>query len=108
MEAMACALLVLLAAAQAMPSACTLHEEARAPAHLHERPAGPALPAAGAAGGAVGAHLPATAANVSNMKLSDKTFAYSITKGAILDVSLTGKCRSRHHAPLAACCPCGA
>lgn len=44
----------------------------------------------GAAGGAVGAHLPATAANVSNMKLSDKTFAYSITKGAILDVSLTG------------------
>lgn len=39
----------------------------------------------------MGAHLPATAANVSNMKLSDKTFAYSITKGAILDVSLTGE-----------------
>ncbi|PSC74547.1 SH3 domain-containing [Micractinium conductrix] len=44
----------------------------------------------GAAGGAMGAHLPATAANMSNMKLSDKTFTYSITKGAILDVSLTG------------------
>lgn len=38
----------------------------------------------------MGAHLPATAANVSNLKLSDKTFTYSITKGAILDVSLTG------------------
>ena len=38
----------------------------------------------------MGAHLPATAANMSNMKLSDKTFTYSITKGAILDVSLTG------------------
>ena len=47
----------------------------------------------GAAGGAVGAHLPATAANVSNMGLSDKSFTYSITKGAILDVSLTGGCR---------------
>ena len=46
----------------------------------------------GAAGGAVGAHLPATAANVSNMGLSDKSFTYSITKGAILDVSLTGGC----------------
>lgn len=44
----------------------------------------------GAAGPAVGAHLPATAANVSNMQLSDKTFTYSITRGAILDVSLTG------------------
>lgn len=44
----------------------------------------------GAAGGAMGAHLPATAANMSNMRLSDKTFTYSITKGAILDVSLTG------------------
>lgn len=39
----------------------------------------------------MGAHLPATAANVSNLRLSDKTFTYSITKGAILDVSLTGR-----------------
>ena len=38
----------------------------------------------------MGAHLPATAANVSNMSLSDKTFAYSLTKGAIIDISLTG------------------
>ncbi|EFN55670.1 hypothetical protein CHLNCDRAFT_133895 [Chlorella variabilis] len=44
----------------------------------------------GAAGGAVGAHLPATAANMSNMRVSDKTFTYSITKGVILDVSMTG------------------
>ena len=52
--------------------------------------AAPCRRPAGAAGPAVGAHLPATAANVSNMRLSDKTFTYSITKGAILDVSLTG------------------
>mgnify|MGYP001154906273 CR=1 FL=1 len=33
--------------------------------------------------------LPAAYA-VSNIKLSDKTFTYSIAKGAIVDVSLTG------------------
>ncbi|GAB4823420.1 hypothetical protein N2152v2_010466 [Parachlorella kessleri] len=44
----------------------------------------------GALGNQVAAHLPATAANVSNIKLSDKTFTYSIAKGAIVDVSLTG------------------
>lgn len=30
-------------------------------------------------------------ANVSNIKLSDKTFTYSICKGAMIDVSLTGE-----------------
>jgi hypothetical protein len=57
----------------------------------HPAKSSPRAAAAGAAGDALGAHLPATAANVSNMGLSDKTFTYSITRGAILDVSLTGE-----------------
>lgn len=43
-----------------------------------------------AAGSYAAAHLPATAANLTNIKLSDKTFTYSIAKGAMIDVSLTG------------------
>lgn len=34
----------------------------------------------GAVGTSLGAHLPATAANISDIKLSDKTFTYSICK----------------------------
>ena len=44
----------------------------------------------GAAGPRVGTHLPATAAVLSNLRLSDKEFTYSVTRGLILDVSLTG------------------
>jgi lipid-binding SYLF domain-containing protein len=58
----------------------------------------------GAAGGSVGAHLPATAANMSNLRLSDKTFTYSITKGAILDVSLTGSTLRLCSARAVGCC----
>lgn len=44
----------------------------------------------GAAGSQAATHLPATAANLSDYKLTDKTFTYSITKGVMVDVSLTG------------------
>jgi hypothetical protein len=40
---------------------------------------------------------------MSNMQLSDKSFTYSITRGAILDVSLTGGA-----VQVAACCFSGA
>ena len=43
-----------------------------------------------AAGGAAAASLPATAVNLSDPDLSDKRFTYSVAKGAIVDVSLTG------------------
>jgi lipid-binding SYLF domain-containing protein len=36
------------------------------------------------------AHLPATAANLSHLALSDKEFTYSIASGVMVDVSLTG------------------
>lgn len=46
--------------------------------------------AGGLVGHPVGGHASATTANLSNFKLSDKTFAYSVAKGALLDVSWTG------------------
>lgn len=42
------------------------------------------------AGSAAGVALPATAANFSNLNLSDKQFTYSVAKGAMVDVSLSG------------------
>ena len=39
---------------------------------------------------------PFTVFAVSNIKLSDKTFTYSIAKGAIVDVSLTGTGKTRY------------
>jgi lipid-binding SYLF domain-containing protein len=44
----------------------------------------------GAAGSSAATHLPATAANLSDIKLTEREFTYSVTKGVIIDVSLTG------------------
>lgn len=44
----------------------------------------------GAAGSGAATHLPATAANLSDIKLTEREFTYSVTKGVIVDVSLTG------------------
>lgn len=44
----------------------------------------------GAAGSSIGTHLPATAANLSHVQLSDKTFTFSVCKGVMVDVSITG------------------
>lgn len=50
----------------------------------------------GAAGSSVAAHLPATAVNLSNPSLSDKSFSFSVAHGAIVDISLTGLHYSVH------------
>lgn len=44
----------------------------------------------GVVGMPAGGHLGATALNMSDKSLSDKTFTYSIAKGALVDVSWTG------------------
>lgn len=43
-----------------------------------------------AAGGAAATSLPATAVNLSDPNLSNSEFTYSVAKGAMVDVSLTG------------------